>query len=1031
MRKNYLILICGFLCAAMGVQAADYNINSGNVAISSGTESHTITGTGTSTANRIVVETGYTGTITLDGVNISSTTNCAFSIASGSTVTLILVGDNFLTSGSSNAGLAVPAGATLIIEGDGSLTAKGGNGATNNGGGAGIGGSGGIGNTAGNPSGTIVINSGTIIVTGGNGATSQNSGGAAGIGGGGGGTTGTGDCSGGDNGSITINDGIITAKGGDGGGSSGCGGAGIGGGGSGSPMSGYNGGSAGTIIISGGIINATGGSGKGASAKHGAKIGGGGGGNTSTSSTPEFPRIQIASQPVGITYEEGVTDELSITATVIASTATLEYQWYKVGSPTDELLTGETNDTYTVPNTFTAGTYQYYCILSATGLTSLKSNTVTVTVDAIDITSADLVVTAPETGEIPDATATTTDTEYSYSGVTWGDGGATWDPDNDPFENNTQYTAEITLTAESGYTFPATFTATINGATATVSGAPGDIVTISYQFPKTEITITSVAITVDEPVTGNMPNTIAAVESGANYSSSAVTWGDGGATWDPDLDPFVNNTQYTAEVTLTPDAGYNFAGLSLATINGEDANISDNHDGTFTISYQFPETFKSVFIGIQSNSLDAGTPGSVTYTITTVGIADGETGIITWDSGTAPDGVTATSISITGGTATFTMSTNASTPEDAYGFTVTIDGEVSNPAELVLTGVLVTTITVSGDGGATTISADGGSLQMNVVIEPTNATSKNVLWSVNNMGIATIDATTGLLTAKRNGTVTVIAEAKDASGVTGTLVITVSGQTNSMPPVISGPASLSLVRGYSATSTTPFSISGTPSITVTKLTGDSHITWNNTTKSLDIAAGLPLGSYPVQLQAKNSYGTHTLNFTLTVVEPEYYIEIGTFAGGSIKVNSHKALLGHEGETITLQITVNDGFVFESIHVYVMNNHSIEIPLTGTGLTRTFTMPAQHVTVVAVFRDPRNVGVEETQDIASLQAYAQNGTLFVSGLTVGRSWSVYNVTGRLIYQGIANGNAEARHSLPLPGRGIFIVTDGKKTIKVAN
>jgi len=1013
MKKKYLILLCGFLCAAMGLYGADYNINSGNVIIPAGTDSHTITGT--STGFTIVVPSGYTGTITLDNVNIS-VTNCAFSIGIGSTVTLILVGDNFLTSGNSYAGLTVPTGATLIIEGDGSLTAKGGNGAANNGGGAGIGGNGGVGNTVGGSSGTIAINSGTITATGGNGASSQNSGGGAGIGGGGGGTTGSGDCSGGDNGSITINDGIIIAKGGDGGGSSGCGGAGIGGGGSGSPISGYNGGSAGTILIYSGDITATGGLGKGASHKDGAAIGGGGGGNSPIGGAAEYSRIKIITQPVGFTYEEGVTDELSITATVLPS-GTPDYQWYKIGSP-DEAVGGN-SDTYTIPNTLTAGTYQYYCILSATGLTTLKSNTVTVTVAAIEITSADLEVTAPETGEIPDAIVTTTDTEYTFSGVTW-------DPTDNPFLNNTPYTAEITLTAASGYTFPALFdNATINGETATVTWVSGNEVTVSYQFPKTEITITSVAITVDEPVTGNAPNTTATVEGGANYSSSAVAW-------TPTDDPFDNNTPYTAEVTLTPDAGYNFTGLSIAKINGEDAdNITINATGTVTISYQFPATFKSVSIGVQSNTLYAGTAGSVTYTITTVGIGDGQTGTITWAAGTAPTGVTSTPISITSGTATFSMSTSASTSEDTYNFTVTIDGEVSNVTALVVTVVPVTLITVSGDGGATTITADGGSLQMNAAVDPANATYKNVMWSVvNGTGTATIDVTGGLLAAKRNGTVTVIAKAMDGSGVTGTLVITISGQTNSMAPVISGPASFSIGRGYSAISTTPFSISGTPVITVTKLSGDSHITWNNTTKSLDIAAGLPLGSYPVQLQAKNSYGTHTFNFTLMVVEPEYYIEIGTFAGGSIRSVSHKALLGHEDEMITLQITVNDGFVFESLHVYNLNNHSIEIPLTGSGLNYTFKMPAHHVIVVAVFRDPRGVGIEETQFITSLQAYTQNGTLYVSGLTGGKAWSVYNVTGRLIYQRIAD-EIGGMQTIPLPGRGIFIVTDGKKTIKVAN
>ena len=49
-------------------------------------------------------------------------------------------------------------------------------------------------------------------------------------------------------------------------------------------------------------------------------------------------------------------------------------------------------------------------------------------------------------------------------------------------------------------------------------------------------------------------------------------------------------------------------------------------------------------------------------------------------------------------------------------------------------------------------------------------------WSVSNgTGTATIDATSGLLTAGTAGTVTVTATAKDGSAKTGTLQVTVTG----------------------------------------------------------------------------------------------------------------------------------------------------------------------------------------------------------------------------------------------------------------
>lgn len=84
----------------------------------------------------------------------------------------------------------------------------------------------------------------------------------------------------------------------------------------------------------------------------------------------------------------------------------------------------------------------------------------------------------------------------------------------------------------------------------------------------------------------------------------------------------------------------------------------------------------------------------------------------------------------------------------------------------------VTSIAVTGFAGATTV-ADGATLQMLAAILPLNATVSTVTWSVvAGTGTATISVG-GLLTATGPGTVTVIATANDASGVTGSIVITI------------------------------------------------------------------------------------------------------------------------------------------------------------------------------------------------------------------------------------------------------------------
>ena len=64
---------------------------------------------------------------------------------------------------------------------------------------------------------------------------------------------------------------------------------------------------------------------------------------------------------------------------------------------------------------------------------------------------------------------------------------------------------------------------------------------------------------------------------------------------------------------------------------------------------------------------------------------------------------------------------------------------------------------------------------------------------------------------------------------------------------------------------------------------------------------------------------------------------------------------------------------------------------------------------------------------TLKAYASNGILYVSGLTAGQLWSVYSITGALIYQGTAD-CIEARYALPLH-RGIYIVESAGRTVKI--
>jgi hypothetical protein len=93
----------------------------------------------------------------------------------------------------------------------------------------------------------------------------------------------------------------------------------------------------------------------------------------------------------------------------------------------------------------------------------------------------------------------------------------------------------------------------------------------------------------------------------------------------------------------------------------------------------------------------------------------------------------------------------------------------------------VSAIDIQGEGGRTEITLHQGTLQMTANVTPGNASDTGVIWSVTNgTGQATISRD-GLLQAVGNGTVTVVATARDGSGVTATIEITISNQTTGIP----------------------------------------------------------------------------------------------------------------------------------------------------------------------------------------------------------------------------------------------------------
>ncbi len=184
-----------------------------------------------------------------------------------------------------------------------------------------------------------------------------------------------------------------------------------------------------------------------------------------------------------------------------------------------------------------------------------------------------------------------------------------------------------------------------------------------------------------------------------------------------------------------------------------------------------------------------------------------------------------------------------------------VDSGASFSTDCASSTVLVSSITVEGQGGVSTISTSGGTLQMEATILPLNASDPSVIWNVvDGTGSATVDLTSGLLTAMSDGTVIVGAAAIDGSGVFGTTVITISNQSVGINEV--DDVSIQLYPNPTHGSVTIKSVSAIDEIVIVNITGKSfELSLEENQLNL---SHLPVGLYNIRIQTNNGLSHHRI-----------------------------------------------------------------------------------------------------------------------------------------------------------------------------
>jgi len=201
---------------------------------------------------------------------------------------------------------------------------------------------------------------------------------------------------------------------------------------------------------------------------------------------------------------------------------------------------------------------------------------------------------------------------------------------------------------------------------------------------------------------------------------------------------------------------------------------------------------------------------------------------------------------------------------------------------------------------------------------------------------------------------------------------------SSDPPTINGPAEMTLAVGYHDTYTNAYNLGGTLPITVVKKSGHEKITWDEASNRLKIAAGLPKGTYPVELEVSNPSSTKaTLTFTLTVINNavlsgEVTIEGTPKFGETLSVDTSKL-------TIIPAITVTGDLIYEwrrsGSETIIGSESTYIISKEDIGKTITVTVKATDCDGF-VATSPVNVEKADGSVIAAITGgYTGNGVTF--------------------------------------------------------
>ena len=691
-----------------------------------------------------------------------------------------------------------------------------------------------------------------------------------------------------------------------------------------------------------------------------------------------------------ITTDNGT---LQLTATVLPADATNKTVTWSVVNGTGQatisstgLVTAVSNGTVTARATANDGS-------GVIGSLTITISSQVIPVTGITVTGASGATTITTDNGTLQLTATVAPTDATNKTVTW---------------SVVNSTGQATINSTGLVTAVSNGTVTARATANDGSGVVGSLViTISGQvIPVTGIT-----------VTGAGGSSVIGTDNGQLQLTATVTPSDA-----------TNKTVTWSVVIGTGQATINSTGLVTAVANGTVTARATANDGSgvvgslvITISGQIIPVMGITVTGSGGSSV-IGTDNGQLQLTATIAPSNATNQTVTWSiingTGQATINTTGLVTAVSSGTVTAVATAN-----DGSGVTGTLVITITNQF------IPVTSITVTGASGATTITTDNGTLQLTATVTPSDATNKAVTWSVvNGTGQATINST-GLVTAVSNGTVTAMATANDGSGVVGSLTITISGQV--IP--VTGIA----VTGASG-STTITTDNGTLQLTATVLPADATnktVTWSivngtgqATINSTGLVTAVTSGTVTAVATANDGSGvTGTLVITITnQFIPVTSVTVTGASGsttiitdnGSLQLTAAVTPADATNKTVTWSIVNGTGqaTINTTGLVTAVSNGTVTARATatdGSGVVGSLviTISGQVIPVTGITVTGASGATTITTDNGTLQLTATVTPTDATNKTV--SWSMINSTGQAtinstgLVTAVSNGTVTAR------------------------